>query len=301
HLSALGVQTTGAVRSALLLTLGISVVLLFIACTNIMNLLFSRAANRGREMAVRKAVGATAWRLVRQMLIESACLTFFAGAAGVVLARFVLDALVSLSPAHLPVSGRIGIDWTVLAFAFLACAAATVLAGVLPALHRSLQPATLIATTRSSASRSVLHFQRALMVAQIALGVGLLAAAGLLTHSLFRLSSINPGFRTQGAIAFELAFPSGRPADAPRLYRRILEATRSVPGVVSAGWITNPPPETRAGVFMPFSIAGSAGAQRPFGNFQVTSEDYFETAGIALSRGRDFTQADTAGAPLVAI
>jgi len=301
QLSALDSETTKAVRPALLLTLGISVVLLLIACSNIMNLLFSRAAERGREMAVRKAVGASAWRLIRQMLTESACLTFVAGALGVLLARFALDTLVSVSPAHLPLSGRVEIDWTVLGFAFLACAATAILAGILPAVHRSGRTDTLIAATRSSASRAVLHFQRALMVTQIALGVGLLAAAGLLVHSLYRLSSVNPGFRVESTLAFELAFPSGHPKEAPLLYQRILEATRSTPGVRSAGWITNPPPETRAGVFMPFSIPGSIAAQRPMCNFQVTSEDYFPTAGIAFSRGRDFSRSDTSGAPRVAI
>jgi hypothetical protein len=186
-------------------------VLLLIACTNIMNLLFSRAAERGREMAVRKAVGASSWRLVRQMLVESVCLTFFAGALGVLLARFALDTLVSISPAHLPISGRVEIDWTVLGFAFLVCSATGILAGILPAVHRSGQTDALIAGTRSSASRAVLHFQRALMVTQIALGVGLLAAAGVLAHSLYRLSSVNPGFRTQGTLAFEVAFPAATP------------------------------------------------------------------------------------------
>ncbi|HEV3202631.1 MAG TPA: ABC transporter permease, partial [Bryobacteraceae bacterium] len=301
HVSALDAETTGTVRPALLLALGISIVLLLIACSNIMNLLFSRAAQRGRELAVRKAVGATAWRLVRQMLTESACLTFLSGAIGVVLARFTLDALVALSPAHLPVSGRVEIDWRVLAFAFLVCAASSILAGVLPGLHRSRQTETLIATPRSSGGRAVLNFQRVLMVTQIALGVALLAAGGLLAHSLFRLSSVDPGFRTQGTLAFEVAFPSGRPGDTPRLYQRILDATRTVPGVVSAGWITNPPPETRAGMFMPFKIVGSPAATRPFCNFQVTSEDYFQTAGIGLVRGRDFNLADAAGAPRVVI
>jgi putative ABC transport system permease protein len=301
QLSLLNAETTNTVRPALLLTLGISIVLLLIACSNIMNLLFSRAAQRGREMAVRKAVGATSGRLTRQMLTESACLTFFAGVIGVVLANLAIGALVRLSPAHLPISGRVEIDWTVLAFAFSVCAIAAILAGVLPALHRSRQTESLIATPRASGSRALLHFQRALMVTQIALGVGLLAAAGLLAHSLSRLSSVNPGFRTEGTVGFEVAFPSGRPKETPRLYERILEATRSVPGVVSAGWITSPPPETRAGVFMPFSIIGNTARTSPFCNFQVTSEDYFETAGIGLVRGRDFTLADHSTAPRVAV
>jgi putative ABC transport system permease protein len=301
QLSALNAATTGSVRSALLLTLGISIVLLLIACTNIMNLLFSRAAQRGREMAVRKAVGATSWRLVRQMLTESACLTMLAGAIGVALADLALGMLVRLSPAHLPISGRVEIDWTVLAFAFAVCSAASILAGVLPALHRSRQTDTLVATTRSSGSRALLHLQRVMMVTQIALGVGLLAAAGLLAHSMFRLSSVDPGFRTEGTLGFEVAFPSGQPKETPQLYERILDATRSVPGVVSAGWITNPPPETRAGVFVLFKILGNTSGSQPSCNFQVTSEDYFGTAGIALTRGRDFSAADASGAPRVAI
>ena len=300
HLSPLDTETTRPVRSALLLTLGISIVLLLIACANIMNLLFSRAAQRGRELAIRKALGAGAWRLVRQMLCESVCLTFIAGSIGTLLAAFALDTLVALSPAHLPVSGSVDIDWAVLAFVFVVCAAASILAGVLPAVHQSLRHDTVIATTRSAGSRALQSFQRAIMVSQIALGVGLLAAAGLLTHSLLRLSSVDPGFRTQGTLAFELAFPSGRPAETAILTRRLLDATRGIPGVISAGWITNPPPETRAGVFMPFSIPG-APAIRPFCNFQVTSEEYFRTAGIALVRGRDFSLADTDTARPVAI
>jgi len=301
QLSPLDAATTATVRSALLLSLGISIVLLLIACTNVMNLLFSRAARRSREIAIRKAVGATAWRLVRQMVTESAFLTFLAGAIGIVLVGLTLDSLVAISPAHLPISGRVQIDWTVLAFTFAICAVASMLAGILPAVHRSRQTDTLISGSRSSASRGVLLLQRGLMVSQIALGVGLLAAGGLLTHSMFRLSSVDPGFRTKNTIAFEVAFPNGKPADSLLHSQRVLDATRSVPGVISAGWITNPPPETRAGMFIPFKIVGAQSAAQTFCNFQVTSEDYFVAAGIALSDGRDFTPADGPSAPRVAI
>ncbi|HLW77265.1 MAG TPA: FtsX-like permease family protein, partial [Bryobacteraceae bacterium] len=184
---------------------------------------------------------------------------------------------------------------------FSVCAAASLLAGILPALHRSRQADTLISTARSSASRALLLFQRGLMVAQIALGVGLLAAAGLLTHSLLHSSSVNPGFRVDNAIAFETGFPSAGWRESIAVSQRILDATRSTPGVVSAGWITNPPPETRAGVFLPFWIVGANTTPQPFCNFQVSSEDYFSTAGVAFSRGRDFTLADASTSPPVAI
>lgn len=302
NVAALDRETTGSVRPALALALGISIVLLLIACTNIMNLLFSRAAQRSNEMAVRIALGATSGRLTRQMLTESACLTFIAGAIGVAIASLTLQSLVALSPAHLPLSGPVEIDWRVLIFAFLVCVVASIASGVLPALHRGRRNETLMGSgSRSTASRALLVFQRGLMVTQIALGMGLLAAAGLLTHSLLRLSAVDPGFRTQNTIAFQVAFPSGRPEQAPELYRRILEATRAVPGVLDAGWVTNPPPETRAGVFIPFSIAGAPAAPQPISNFQVISEDFFSSAGIGLDRGRDFSAADASKASRVAI
>jgi len=295
-LAPLNTATTGSVRTALLLTLGISIVLLLIACTNIMNLLFSRAAQRAREMAIRRAAGATPARLIRQMLTESVCLTFVAGALGVWLASMALTTLAGVSPAHLPIAGRLEIDRTVLAFAIAICAASAILAGFLPALHRSR-----LTDARSSGGRGVLRFQRTLMAGQIGLGVGLLAAGGLLTHSLMRLSAVNPGFRTKDAVGFELAFPSGDRSAALGVYQRVLEAAQGVPGVLSAGWITSLPPETRAGVFMGFTIPGSQPGPAPVANHQVISEDYFQAAGIALSRGRNFTAADGKTSPPVAI
>jgi predicted permease len=310
HLASLDSETTSQVRPALLLMLGISIVLLLIACTNIMNLLFSRAAARGREMAVRKAVGATTIRLVRQMLTESACLTFFAGIIGIGLARIGLELLLGLSPSHLPASGQVGIDLNVLGFTFLLCALAAFVAGVFPALYRSRKTENLVhAGARNAGGRALAFFQRGLMVIEVALGVGLLAAAGLLAHSLLRLSSIDPGFRTAGVLGFEMAVPSvhaetqaarvARAARTTRLVGQMLEQTRSIPAVLSAGLVTNLPPETRAGMFMSFSIVG--GGAPSSCNFQVTSEDFFQTVGVPLVRGRDFTAADKEGSTPVMI
>jgi predicted permease len=315
HLASLESETTSQVRPALLLMLGISIVLLLIACTNIMNLLFSRAVARGREMAVRKAVGATTIRLVRQMLTESACLTFIAGIIGIGLARIGLELLLGLSPAHLPASGRVGIDLDVLGFTFLLCALAAFIAGVFPALYRSRKTENLVhAGARNAGGRALAFFQRGLMVIQVALGVGLLSAAGLLAHSLLRLSSVDPGFRTAGILGFEMAVPSvhaetvaarvARAARTRRLIEQMLEQTRSIPGVLSAGLTTNLPPETRGGMFIPFSIVGedaqSSKAQN-VSNFQIISEDFFQTIGVPLVRGRDLTAADKEGSAPVMI
>ncbi len=308
RLASLHAETTRHVRPALMLTLGISLVLLLIACTNIMNLLFSRSVVRGREMAIRKAVGASTARLVRQMLTESACLTLTAGALGILLARVLLDVLVRVSPFHLPVSGTIHIDFAVLAFAFAACAVAAVAAGIFPALHAGRRREDIVGGvgTRTSGGRRIADVQRALMVAQIALGLALLTTAALLVHSLWRLSAVDPGFRRDGVFGFSLSIPSDHPRDQQvRLYARMLEAVRAIPGVTSAGWITLLPPESRKGTFVPFTIEGRPAPSRPsdrlFCNFQVTSEDYFQTVGIPLVRGRAFTTGDDASAPAVAI
>jgi putative ABC transport system permease protein len=308
RVSPLHAETTSHVRPALLMMMGIAIVLLLVACTNITNLLFSRSVVRGREIAIRKAVGANTGRLVRQMLTESACLTLVAGAAGVLVARVALDALVRLSPFHLPVSGTVRIDPAVLAFTFATGAAATIIAGLFPALHAVHRREDLLggSGTRASGGQRIVRVQRALTVAQVALGLALLTTAGLLVHSLWRLSAVDPGFRREGVFGFSLTVPSNHPpGQTSMLYARMLDAVRSIPGVTSAGWTTWLPPEPRKGVFIPFAVEGrpapSTPADRLFCNLQVTSEDYFSTVGIPLIRGRAFAAEDDDSAPQVAI
>lgn len=308
RLSPLNEETTRKVRPALLMILGISIVLLLIACTNIMNLLFSRSAVRGREMAIRKAVGASTGRLARQMLTECACLTLISGALGVALARLVLDALVGISPFHLPVSGKINIDPSVLVFALIICTLAALVAGFLPALHAGRQREDLLggSGTRASGGRVVAQVQRALTVIQVALGLGLLTSAGLLVHSLWRLSSVDPGFRTEGVLGFALAVPSDHQwQQRAQLYQRMLDATRDIPGVQSVGWITNLPPESRKGVFAPFTLVGDPAVQdstnRKVCNTQIASEDYFQTVGVPVLQGRGITPGDGTGTLPIAI
>jgi putative ABC transport system permease protein len=211
-----------------------------------------------------------------------------------------------IAPAHLPVTGNVDIDPTVLGFTSIVGAGAALLAGLLPALLTSQQRGNVAGSlgNRALGGRMLAQFQQTLTVVQVALGLGLLAVAGLLTQSLLRLSSVNPGFRTEGVIGFELSIPSNHSSTAKQLIQRMLEETRSIPGVLSAGWITNLPPETRQGMFLQFSIAGpaaQASRTRPICNFQATSEDYFQTVGVPLVRGRDFTSADAIGAPPVVI
>jgi len=314
RLSALDAETTSAVRTPLLILFGVSVVLLLIACTNIMNLLLARAPGRSGEIAIRASAGATRWRLIRQMLTESFCLTILGGILGLALGWSLTGLLVRAAPAHLPVSGRVNIDLSVFGFAFAICTATALFAGLLPAMRLALHPWSLLGSlgSRDFGGRAFTRFQHALTVTQIALGFALLATASLLTHSLLRLSSVNPGFQTEGVLGFEFSIPGFSGPLPPgtslakhrQLIQRMLEATRTVPGVQSAGFVTFLPPETRSGAFVSFFNVGQ-GAQgagtRLFGNSQVASEDYFKTVGVPILRGRDFTSADNAEAPQVAI
>jgi putative ABC transport system permease protein len=196
----------------------------------------------------------------------------------------------------------------VVGFAFVLCAVAALVAGLFPALHAGRQRDDLLGGTgiRATGSRTLARVQRVLTVTQVALGLTLLTTAGLLVNSLWRLSAVDPGFRPDGVVGFSLTVPSDHPrADTAALYARLLDATRTIPGLVSAGWITNLPPEARKGVFVPFTIEGRPATGgvggRPVCNLQVTSEDYFATIGIPLARGRGFTASDVAGALPVAI
>ncbi len=312
RLEGLQADTTRKARPALMIVLGLSVVLLLIACSNVMNLLVARSAARGREMMVRKALGATTERLVRQMLTESACLTLIAGGFGIFLAALGNRALLSLWPSFLPVTGNVGLDWRLLNFALALSLVSALAAGILPAWHcgrpqvEERQPGE-----RATGGRSFARLQRGLMIAQVALGMALLAGAGLLVNSLGRLNAVDPGFRTAGLLGFELTMPT-QPAKSQAefrqrrlrimgLYNTILEQMRAIPGVVSVGLITNLPPETRGGMFMGLSIVGLPPKGAQSCNFQITSEDYFSTLAVPIVAGRNFSANDNFEAPPVVI
>jgi putative ABC transport system permease protein len=301
HIDSLSEVTARSVRRALLLTLGMGIVLLLIACTNIMNLLFSRAAARSREMAVRKAVGASSGRLVRQLLTESACLAGLAGIVGVVLAWASLDFVAHLSPVHLPVTGTIHLDARVFAFTFLICTAASILAGLFPALHAGWGGEDLVHSSgsRTTSGRALARIQRGLAVAQLALGLGLLTATGVLVHSMWRLTSVNPGFRPEGVLGFNYSVPDDHPfKQRSALYQRMLDEVRAIPGVTSAGMVTFLPPEPRAGVFGPCKITGpnapSNSKNQMFCNTLIASAGYFKTIEMPIVQGRAFTEEDVA-------
>jgi putative ABC transport system permease protein len=308
QLASLGEETARRARQPLLVVLGIALVLLLIAATNLMNLFFSRGTVRLREISIRRAIGSSMARLMRQLIIETLLLAVAGGGLGILFALFAIDAIVALSPVHLPVSGGISIDGRVLAFTVAICGGAALIAALVPAIRlgRSAEEAVRSPGMRMSAGRAVTRMQQALCVTQIAFGVALLAVAGLLANSLWRLTSVAPGFNPQDVIGFNLSVPNSLSLEERRMfYAKALDEIRTIPGVRQAGMISFLPPETRAGVFMGIGIDGApplaADAPPRMANTLVSSVGYFQTVDMRMVRGRDFADFDSATAPPVVI
>ena len=308
-LAPLADETTRRSRQPLLVVLGISIVLLLIASTNLMNLFFARGVGRLREMSIRRAIGSTTWQLLRLLLIESLVLAAVGGVLGILLAAFAIRALVALSPVHLPVTQAIDIDGTVLLFTTLVCVGTAIAAGLLPALHVSARAASggQSSGTRTSAGRGVIGMQQALCVLQIALGMMLLAGAGLLANSLWRLHTTDPGYDVAHVLGFNLSVPNNVFGESRvRFYQTALDEVRTIPGVEQAGLISFLPPETRAGVFMGLAIDGvpppDRGSPPRIVNTLISSPGYFQTLRMTVVQGRDLAARDTAAnAPVVVV
>ena len=308
RLTPLADATTHGSRAALLVTLGIAIVLLMVAASNVMNLLFSRGATRLHEMAIRQAMGSTMQRIVRQLLCESGIVVLGGAALGIAMAAVVANALVAISPVHLPVTGRIGIDHVVMAFSVVVAIITAVVTGALPAIHVAVRSNEALRnpSARVTGSPALARVQRGLCVVQMALGIALLGAAGVLARSMMHLTTVNPGFRTDSLLGFDLSVPSSHTmAQRKQFYQRALDAIRTIPGVEAAGLNTFLPPELRSGVFMGVTIEGAPplapDAPPRIANTLVTSPGYFETIGMTMAAGRAFTSGDDANSQPVVI
>ena len=301
-------QMVQNVRPALLMILGAVGFVLLIACTNVANLLLARATARKREIAVRTAIGASRWRVVRLVLTESVLLALIGAGLGLLLANAAVPPLLSLGAANIPASGIVGIDSTVLVFTTLLAVVCGMLFGLAPALHMAgldLRSA-LNETDRGAVGSGVMRLRGTLVVSEVALAMLLLVGAGLLIRSFDRLSSVAPGFSVDHIlIADLLVSPAAHPDKTERdaFFDRVLERAAALPGVRSAG----------AASFLPVSGAGSIIhfniENRPprnpgefvMANYRVASPDYLKTMGIPLLSGRHITDADREGAPPVVV
>ncbi|MGI9181663.1 MAG: ABC transporter permease [Longimicrobiaceae bacterium] len=302
-------EMTGDLRPALLVLLGAVAFVLLIACANVANLLLARAAARGKEVAIRGALGARRVDLVRQLLVESVVLSLVGGLLGLALAEVGIRMLAAFNPSNLPWIAQLTIDRTVLLFTLGVAVATGLIFGLLPALQvsRTDLQSTLRQGGRTGGSDARgLSARRVLVVAELALALTLLAGAGLLIRSFAQLSRVDPGFNPSGLLTMNLTLPSAKyPTDTARVafFEEVLERVKAVPGVQSAGAISNLP--FSGGVSTAsFAVEGlvlSEGQPDPWGDYRLADPNLHRTLQIPLLRGRYFTDADRMGAPRVAI
>ncbi|MGI8432000.1 MAG: ABC transporter permease [Chthoniobacterales bacterium] len=300
-------QIFNDVRPALRMLFAAAGLVLFIACANVANLLLARASARRREFAIRRAVGATRWQIIRLLLMESLLLASLGGALGAVLAVWGVDLLIALRPAYGPLLTATGVNGRVFAFLSLISLLSSVAFGLAPAwqvsrlsLNNGLKEAN-----RATGDSRRQHGRRILVGAEVALAVVLLIGAGLLVQSFIRLAAVRPGFRADHALTISLALPIAKdaaPAQQAAFFQRLIENIRPLPGVKSVGAVTSLP--LYGSDATSFEVQGKsppAGVARPLTNYDAVSPEFFAAMGVAVVKGRTFTERDDAHAPPVVI
>ena len=292
-------EAVRGVRPALLMLLGAVGFVLLIACTNVANLLLARAAARRKEVAIRSALGAGRWRLMRQFLTESVLLALLGGAAGLLVAYWALHALSTLASGYLARPGEVGLDWKVLAFTAALSLLTGVVAGLAPALHvsRADVQETLKESGNSGSSARGTWLRGGLAVAEVAAALVLLVGAGLLVKSFLRLQQVETGLRPEGVLTMRVSLPESRydtPEKTSIFYREVLRRVSALPGVESAGVIN----------MLPLQLYGSNGeievegreplppGRVPLTEYRTASAGYFKALGIPLHAGRLFEPGD---------
>ena len=302
-------QMVDQIRPALLILAGAVGLVLLIACVNVANLLLARSTARERELGIRTALGAKRFRLVRQMLSESLLLGAAGGIAGLVLAFAFHRGLLALVADDIPVPrlDQVALDGTVLAFTMALSLATGLIFGVVPAvLASSSASESLHEGGRHGASPKARRALGALVIAEVALSLVLLAGAGLLIRSFMRLQDVDPGFRAEGLLTARVQLPAARYEDdrkASAFFAEVVSRASTLPGVGSAAGISFLP-LSGPGIgtsFYPMDRPEPAPGEFPTAEVRPITPGFFETMGIPRLAGRDFTAADTADSPLVAV
>jgi putative ABC transport system permease protein len=284
--------------------------LLLIACGNVANLVLAKGTTRLKEVAVRTSLGASRWQVFSQFLTESLVLAVLGGALGIALGEAMIRIMMAKMPPYtLPSEAEVTLNLPVLFFTLLATTIAGILFGCFPAWHASrVDPnETLKEGGRSGTSAGRHRLLRSLVIGEFALALTMLAGAGLAIHSFWNLARVDPGFRTEHLLTFNLPVPEKRltqPDQIVTYYRQLTERIESLPGVVRAEAATGMPLQgTNFG--MPFTIVGAPPvadpSARPGAGFQMVTPGFFQTFGIQMLKGRAFTDQDTANSVRVAV
>ena len=301
-------SVVGDVRPILLVLTGAVVLVLLIACANVANLMLSRATARQKEMAVRTALGAGRFQILRQLLTESAILSILGGAVGLVFASWGMGFLLKAVPTGLPRMEQIGIDGGVLAFTLLVSLATAMLFGMAPAvtLARSELRAALVEAGRGMVGGSQ-RLRDLLVVAETALALVLLVGGGLMIQSIWRLSGVDPGLNPHHVLTFNVALSPANmanPAAERRAYTQMIERIRHTSGIEGAAAVVDLPfsgDDWEDGVWVDGTPRPQSTNDLPEALTYYTTPEYLRVMQIPLLRGRYFNEFDTWGKPPVMV
>ena len=296
----------GDARRASWIFLGAVLGVLLLACTNVAGLLFARASQRGRELAVRRALGATRLRLVRQALTESVLLAILGGAAGVILAQWLIRFFVTIAPAGIPRLEQAGVDGRILVFTTLVSVLSGIFFGLMPALQQPA-PAALAGKDVPAANRA--RARQFLVALQMAVSFVLLAGAGLLIRTLQKLESVPLGMNAERVLTAQISLnPSRYPNAAQQMafFNELAARLRGFPGVPAVAISDSLPPSgrSRATFLSAIEVAGHGKFAEGTGGmvgWRMVSPDYFDALGIRITRGRTFSSGDASLAALPVI
>jgi len=298
-----------SIKPALLVLLVAVVFVLLIACANVANLLLARAAGRQKEIATRTSLGASRWRIVRQLLTESLLLSLLGGAVGLALAKWGMDLLLALAPPDLPRLNNVSLDGRALVFTAAITMLTGVIFGLVPALQSSkpnLNETMKDAGRGSTEGGRRQRIRSTLVVLEVAAALVLLVGTGLMIRSFWQLQKVDPGFNPDNALTAQISLPKTKyPEESQQVafFQELIERVATLPGVQSAG-AGHVVPLTGNDFVLAFEIDGRPplppGATQST-NYYSVSADYFKAMGIPLRRGRVFTERDTKDSPRVAV
>lgn len=294
------------IRLPLQILLGAAAFLLLIVCANVTSLQLARAAIRGKEIALRAALGANRRHLIRQLMIESLVLALLGGVLGLILAFGGNRLLLAFSPHNVPRMDEIGIDYRVLVFALAVSVLTSLLFGIIPALRTSkpdLQEG-LKEGTQGLWGLGGRGIFKVVVVSEVALAVVLLTGAGLLVKSFRQLRAVSPGFDPENVVTMQIALPLAKYREEPQIttfFEQLVERVRTLPGVKYAGVTQSLPLGSGDTFFMALDVPGRTDPQqregRPFVAYFQVSPDYFPAIGASLLDGRFFTDEDSKPGP----
>jgi putative ABC transport system permease protein len=298
----------GDARGSLMLLVGAVALVLLIACANLANLVLVRTLGRSREIALRTALGASRWRVVQQLLSEGLMLGLGGGLGGLLVAYYTVDVLVATLGTALPRAAEVRIDGAVLGFTAAIAIGAGLFAAFVPAMRLTAgrpNDALKAGQGRGNSAAGDGRIRRFLVISEVALALMLLVGAGLLMRSLNSLRTVDPGFDARNLLTATISIPEAKYSTEEmrnQFFDRALESVRHLPGVESAAWVDDLPLQGGSSQYVQVEgMPPMKESEMPVVAVRLPSPGYFATARIQLVAGRDFTPADTLGAPRVIV